>query len=367
MNKNEFIKKLKNIKTATSVTGVKYRLINVNVTTIEFVRKNNTKSESISISELYDLYSNETFINTTIAKSYISGIVQSPAVAILNQIKDISSSDSVLEKGENDNIFSDKDEQIISVKINDETKFFLALSEIVGVDYIQSKSVGKSIDSSHIFLSNNYQDYSFKQDVIDCYINILADLISNNLFSSDSLSHHVDGIIIDHPHLNTRIVEFDEEQHFTPARKDTLKHLLNILPDNYLSSYVEICNDLNYLNDFVLKKHRVKNKLKSLPKSFIYFVKWLEQSNEKSSGYISEKKGFKFLGGRIAQRAYYDCLRDTAHLSEKNSNFDIPLRFAKKKFEDKEGIDFALISVARIKDIIIEVLKDDYKILLPNS
>lgn len=65
-----------------------------------------------------------------------------------------------------------------------------------------------------------------------------------------------------------------------------------------------------------------------MPKSFIEFIDWLEKSKEKSSGYICNKKGFEFVGGRIAQRAYYDCLRDTADLSENNKGFESPLRFA---------------------------------------
>jgi hypothetical protein len=367
MNKNEFIKKLTRIKSATSVTGKRYSSIYVYGDRIEFVREHKTKPESISISELFDLYSNENSITTTVAKSYISGRVQSPAIAILNQFKNVSLSESISVSGRNDNNFSNKKEQKTDNKIKDETKFFVALSEIVGVDYIQSKSVNKPINSSHVFLSNNYVDFTFNQEINDCYVRILSDLKSNNLFSSDSLSHYVDGIIINHPYLKTRIVEFDEEQHFTPARKDTLKNLSNILPDKYFSTFDEICNNKEYLNEYVLKKHRIKNKLETVPKSFIEFTKWLEQSNEKSSGYICDKNGFEFLGGRIAQRAYYDCLRDTAHLSERNCDFDNPLRFAKKKFEDKGNTDFGLISKDRIKEIIAEILKNDYGITIPSA
>lgn len=147
---------------------------------------------------------------------------------------------------------------------------------------------------------------------------------------------------------------------------DSIKHLKRILPDNYTSRYAEICKDKNYL-DLVLKKHRIKNIIENVPKSFIEFTNWLEQQNEKSSGYIKEKKGFEFLGGRIAQRAYYDCLRDTAHLSERNINFESPLRFAKKTFEDIEKKKFKLITGERLKDIIIEILYKDFNIIIPNT
>jgi len=370
MNKKEFAQELSRLKTIKSATGKKYTLIKVFNGRIEFVRENKTRHESISISELFELFTREKYINTSIAKSYISGRVQSPAVAILNELKlnsGIGISPKLNTKKQEKFIVENIKHKKYNPKMKDETKFFIAFSELIGKDYLLSKSIEKPINSSHIFLSNNYVDYNFNKELNDCYIKILTDLKSSRTFSSNSLSHHVDGIIYNHPFLKNRIVEFDEEQHFTPARMDTIKHLKEILPDNYFSKFTEICEDKNYLNDYVLKKHRIKNKIKSVPKSFIEFTKWLEQSNENSSGYICEKNSFNFLGGRIAQRAYYDCLRDTAHLSEKNKNFESPLRFVKKTFEDIEKVDFNLISNEKIKEIIIEVLKKDYGISITKS
>ena len=370
MKRKEFIQKLSNIKTAISVTGKKYNSIRVYGDRLEFVRENKTKPESISVTELFELFSKENTINTSIAKSYISGRVQSPAVAILNKLKSSITNNIATE------LVSDiQDKPIIennkrkqsNKNIKDETRFFIGLSELLGTEYLISKSIGKPINSSHIFLSNNFEKYNFSKEINNCYLQILTDLKSNYIFNSESLSHHIDGAIINHPILKSRIVEFDEEQHFTPARLDTLTHLQEILPDYYFSKFKNICSDINYLNNYVLKKHRIKNRLKNVPNSFIEFVEWLEQSNEKPSGYISNKNGFEFLGGRIAQRAYYDCLRDTAHLSENNNGFKSPLRFAKKEFEDIENKDFGLISMDRIKEIIIEILKNNYDITIPSA
>jgi len=370
MNKNDFRNKLSSIKTARSVTGKKYRSIQIVGDRLEFIRENKTTSESIPINELYELFTKENFINTSIAKKYISGRVQSPAVAILNELKsrgtnniktDIISENTAFQAVEKTEITQ------LNEKNKDETKFFIGFSELFGVEYLLSKSIGKPINSSHIFFSKNFEDYNFNKEINDCYLDILKDLKSNNIINSNSLSHHIDGLIINHPILQSRIVEFDEEQHFTPARMDTISHLQEILPDYYFSVFKKICSDKNYLNDYVLKKHRIKNKLNNVPTSFIEFVTWLEQSNEKLSGYISKKKGFEFLGGRIAQRAYYDCLRDTAHLSKKNSELVYPLRFAKKRFEDIENTNFSLIPKCRIKEIIIEILRNDYKIVIPSE
>lgn len=370
MNKREFIQRLSNIKTAISVTGKKYCSIHVFGDNLEFVRENKTKFERISVTELFELFTKENPINTSIAKSYITGRVQSPAVAILNQMKSTGTDNittEIITKLQAEPIIENKKRKQSNKRIKDETRFFIGFSELLGAEYFLSKSIEKPINSSHIFLSNSFEDYNFNQDTNDCYLQILKELKSNYMFSSNSLSHYIDGAIINHPILKSRIVEFDEEQHFTPARMDTLTHLQEILPDNYFSKFKEICNDKNYLNDYVLKKHRIKNKLKNSPKSFIEFVEWLEQSNEKPSGYICNKNSFEFIGGRIAQRAYYDCLRDTAHLSKNNNGFESPLRFAKKEFEDIENKDFGLISMDRIKEIIIEILYNDYDIIIPSA
>lgn len=87
MTKGEFIQELSIIKSATSITWKKYSSIQINGDHIKFIRENKSKYERILIDELYDLYVKENNFNTTIAKSYISGRVQSLAVAILNQIK----------------------------------------------------------------------------------------------------------------------------------------------------------------------------------------------------------------------------------------------------------------------------------------
>ncbi len=159
-------------------------------------------------------------------------------------------------------------------------------------------------------------------------------------------------------------MEFDEEQHFTPARKDTLMHLETIISDLYVSEYLVICNDLDYLNDAVLKKNRIKNRLSILPENHKAFIQWLQESDEKISGYIEPKRGFDYPGGRIAQRAYYDSLRDTAHLSPKNKSFQPPLRFAKKQFEDAYHQDFKDLSIDQLRYVIINQLNAGYDLKL---
>lgn len=113
MNKKEFKLKLSNIKTAISITGKKYRSIQVYGDSIEFVRESKNQTESISVTELFELFTKENLINTSIAKSYISGRVQSPAVAILNELK---SNETNLITIDNDSDF--QNEPIIENKKN---------------------------------------------------------------------------------------------------------------------------------------------------------------------------------------------------------------------------------------------------------
>ncbi len=370
LNKNEFIRRLNLIKSATSVTGKMYRAIRVDGRYVTFIRRGKFSPEEIHIDELYDLYVHEDAINTSVAKDYISGRSQSPAVAILNMLEKHIDQESDRGPGEEataEGVDIQKPNTIARTKkkrIKDEDKFFLAISELAGEEFIVSKNIGKPINKSDVFLSDNYLDYDFDHRVIDCHKKILHALDSDGSFSSASLSHFIDGLVIGHPVLGNRIVEFDEEQHFTPARKDTLKLLKTIIPDVYLSEYLDICNDLDYLNDAVLKKNRIKNRLSILPDTHKDFIQWLHDSEEKISGYIEPKKGFDYPGGRIAQRAYYDSLRDTAHLSPKNKSFKPPLRFAKKQFEDVYKNDFKNLSTDQLRYVIIIQLNARYEMKL---
>ncbi len=370
LTKNEFIRRLHLITSVTSVTGKTYRAIRVDGRYVTFIRRGKFTPEEIHIDELYDLYLNEDVINASIAKKYISGRSQSPAVAILNMLEKHMSQERNRGAGQEasaDEIDIPKRNAFVTSKTRrtkDEDTFFLAISELAGEEFLVSKNIGKPVNKSDVFLSDNYRDYDFDDHVIDCYEKIVHALDSDGSFSSASLSHFIDGLVIGHPVLGNRIVEFDEEQHFTPARKDTLIFLKTILPDSYLSEYIDICSDLDYLNNAVLKKNRIKDRLSILPDSHKDFIQWLHDSEEKISGYIEPKKGFDYTGGRIAQRAYFDSLRDTAHLSPKNKSLEPPLRFAKKQFEDAYKKDFKDLSTDQLRYVIMNQLNTRYGLKL---
>jgi len=353
----EFKNLLNRIKQATSITGKHYHSIHFINDKIKFTRQGKNESESILISELYNFYKNENNFNTSIAKKYISGRVQSPSVAILNELN--KNKERASSKGTSINNVKNKVE---SKKLTDEKKFFEAFSKIIGSKFLFSKNIDKPTSSNQIFLSSYFPEYKFSDEIIQVYNEILSKLNSTNTFKSNSLSHLIDGLIIEHPIFGNRIVEFDEEQHFTPARLETLNILKNSVKLPYLDIYIEICNDLNYLNTAVLNKHRISFKLDKYPTTFKNFLEWLNNQEIKESGYIEGKNGFDFKGGRIAQRAYYDSLRDTAHLSPKNEFFNFPLRFPKRLFELKTNLSFSMIKDEDVKSIIKEILKEVYNL-----
>ncbi len=88
MDINQFKQMLSKIKEAKSITGILYHSICVKDLQVFFKRPQNNKYEKIKIDELYNLYMNVPNINTVAAKKYISGRVQSPAVAIILKLKD---------------------------------------------------------------------------------------------------------------------------------------------------------------------------------------------------------------------------------------------------------------------------------------
>ncbi|MCF8260331.1 MAG: hypothetical protein K9J12_06125 [Melioribacteraceae bacterium] len=366
MTKTEFITAINQLDKAVSTTGKVYRSITADEKNISFLRPNKTEHETIDLRELLDLFVSEKSPNTTIAKKYITGRVQSPAIAIINSIK--SSSLSLIANSSGMKIKSKKSTQNIKKEVksktNAETKFFTEFAKLIGNKYLLSESVGKPIKSDHTFLNSNFREYDFDQKVLYSIEKLLDALNSDKNFNSKSLSHYVDGMTIYHPILKTRIVEFDEEQHFTPARNETLIATSAFLESNLYKLYKKICGDLDYINEDVLKKHRIRSELVKVPKTFKAFVQWLDDNSVKSSGYIKEKSGFEFLGGRIAQRAYYDSLRDLAHLSPKNQGFESIIRFPKKYFEDKANCNFLNIKNDEIRVMIHLYLKDIYDLKL---
>jgi len=91
MEKSKFVEKLSKLNKVLSVTGKEYGSITLKGDKLFFIRGHKSTYERIPVSELFALFNHGPHINNAIAKSYISGRVQSPAVSIVNSIRSGSS------------------------------------------------------------------------------------------------------------------------------------------------------------------------------------------------------------------------------------------------------------------------------------
>lgn len=364
LDKNSFIAQVNALKQASSVQGKIYHSIKVDGQTVRFTREGKTKQESIKLDELFALYQAIDHPTNQQARQFISGRVQSPAVSIINAL---GKNGFQLANKKQNNAFKVVEPTIKTVsskkestnKEKDETRFFKAFTMVIGEAYFLSKSIGKKINSKNAFLSDDYRNYSLPEGIVQNFTHILAELNSNFNFSGKSIAHNIDGLLVHHPTLGTRIVEFDEEQHFTPSLYAVLSKQIMVVDLAFSTYYLSLLKNLSYLNEEVLKKNRIKYRFYTLPNSHEEFLSAIQ--TEKVSGYIKPKQnGFSYLGGRVAQRAYYDSLRNIAHLSPMNESFEPILRFPKKYFEDKAGISFSSISIHQISVLIKDYLSDFY-------
>ena len=79
---------VKELDSVESVTGKKYKEINVQGDFMSFRRENSEKLETISMKEMYRFMCEQSIenITTSNAKFYITGRVQSPAVAVIRKV-----------------------------------------------------------------------------------------------------------------------------------------------------------------------------------------------------------------------------------------------------------------------------------------
>lgn len=237
-----------------------------------------------------------------------------------------------------------------------EDHFFRALNVAVGSTHIKSKSLGTKVSASDVFLDKNFENYEFPDSVKLLLKELNIDLCSTGSPGSGSLAHFVDGLFSNHPVYGTRIVEFDEEQHFSLFRAATLRRLSVFWGEEYLPHYAEHCGRADCFNR-MLNKHRLKVTIDSVPESIKSFIELVQANAKPNNSYVRMTRGFEFVGGRVAQRALYDTLRDVAHLSPKNSLFSKPFRCSIFEFETEAGIGFLGILQSDLQRMLKERLK----------
>lgn len=329
MDFESFRNRIAHISSANSVTGsAVYFDIALSGDSIHFKRQSGGKG-SINLSELYDAYLHESFLNTTILDKYICTYAESPSLAILiasglydklgnrliaMEIDEFPYQDSGVYDLQN----SDEDITVSNAKA--EGKFFAALGNLLDIKYVFAKSIGKPVRPDQVVLNSHYEEMGFHAEINVKFRTVLDDLESDYSMPRNSMVQHIDGMIVNHPILGTRIVEFDEEQHFTPARLVTFTALDEEEYAGLKQLYTAIINNNDYFHNSVLKKHRMKFSSDDNVPYWEDFKEMILTYGKPNNGYIKPTVGFPYLGGRIAQRAYYDLLRDLAHLSESNKN-----------------------------------------------
>lgn len=367
MSYESFKRQFGSLTRASSEQGKNYTKIHLSGDDIYCTRESGSR-ENIKIRELFEVYNGLDYINTSILRKYISGFKFSPSLAILKAAgfyNDAGYRTSPVKLSEQEIHIKAEAPDELDVEVEerhndkDEGRFFAALGNMLDSKYLLAKSIGKPVRSDQVVLDSHFEAMGFPDEVNDKVRNVLDILGSDFNMPRNSMVHHIDGMIVNHPILGTRIVEFDEEQHFTPARLVTLNLLNNETYGKLIEFYTAIINNNDYFLNDVLKKHRL-----SFPESFVVPI-WsdmkilIETYGKQNNGYISSKKGFPYLGGRIAQRAYYDLLRDLAHLSILNQDTLKPaIRIPKFLIEIVCKKDFSALSVKEIQESLIYVLKE---------
>jgi hypothetical protein len=250
-------------------------------------------------------------------------------------------------------------------KANEEIIFLKNLEQIIGSKFLKSNKLNRKILKTDIFLDKDFRKYELNDQLKEILINLLIDFECNYNFSNGALYQYIDGLIFNHPRYGTRIIEFDEEQHFTPFRLYSLKKISNSIELPYKTEFIELCNNIEYFNEKVLTKHRINSKVRHIPIDLLIFRKYLKDFADENyikkgkniNGYIKEKSEFDFIGGRIAQRAYFDTLREIAPYSLKNNNLKKTIRISKYRFEKIEGKPFSKITDKRIKEITFQEIE----------
>ncbi|MBK7853263.1 MAG: hypothetical protein IPJ66_19610 [Bacteroidetes bacterium] len=365
---DQFKQRLATIRRAeTRGGGGSYRNIRISGEYMLLDRESSGNQERISLRELYELYRQNEAIDTKIAGKFISGRVFSPAVAVLISAGLFDAKGKKIEKIEKVETTAtvppppmpvrDDDELEDS---NDEGRFFQALRQVIGKEELYAKSLGKHLQAGFLTLPRQIEFADLTPALSEMMKQINSVLMKDGDAGKGTLVARLDGFVYKHPVLGTRIVEFDEEQHFTPARKETLKLLQGHVQSVYIKDYLELCDNLDYFNQSVLPKHRVRLTLEQLPESFAAFQKLLVDEGVKEMGFVARKAGFLFLGGRVAQRAYYDTLRDIAHLLPNNRRLLEPIRISKYEIEKITGKKMESSSINILADAIRKVLEEKY-------
>jgi len=200
-------------------------------------------------------------------------------------------------------------------------RFICALSSAIemDVDIANSKLVYAD------YRMNGYTDHTIIE---------LLERLKESLHSTYDFSNRctpVDGIIRNHKLLGTRVVEFDEFQHFTAQRKLSIAIANAYHPLDFHKRY------LNFLDnaEVIAECEKVTRR----------------------TGFRKPVHGFQYAGGRMSQRAYFDTMKDYVHLSERGMGFKSTLRFSIADFGVTSETKFLELDSSLIEERISNIIE----------
>lgn len=223
-----------------------------------------------------------------------------------------------------------------------ETIFFEALEMCVGKAAVLRKGppVVSFLARGGVRLMSNHRALRFPSavsEVLDAIYEQLGGVWDD--CSPRDLTGYIDGMLTaDHP-LGPCLVEFDEEQHFSPFRLVTLPMESKVVRTGFdIDEYLRFCTSEDYYRRF-LRKHRLRVMGKATQPTIDDLLKLIGSATSSArNGFIAPKPGFPFPGGRVAQRAYYDVLRDFLPLSDTGRTFGLKPTIRVSLFELEEEL-----------------------------
>jgi len=227
-------------------------------------------------------------------------------------------------------------------------RFFSLLVQIIGNE-------GELHQNGILLFPNDFFDrLESKYELHNKFIMLLNEFNTTNDFPLHNGPRY-DGKLIGHPMLGSRLIEFDEEQHFTPHRMKTIEVFGTEL--SFASDYESLFL-IDHLRQCSLIKNRISHALTNvefmdLQVTIQAIIEYVEM-NDIHNNFIRETSGFRYSGGRLAQRAIYDLIKDLYHLIE--PNFSQIIRFSLFEFEQAFNSPFNQCTDDQISNYVMKKL-----------
>ena len=337
MKYDNFKKKLLQIKEATSQQGKIYTNIYVSGSYIYYTRESGSREE-INLYELFEAYSKESFINTTILRNYITGRKFSPSLAILKSAglydylgNRVTNPDLVIET--ENSAESKTDSQPLPADIPTHKLVPVAKTVAQYLEQKYKKPARFSLEYSSPWLTA-VPDKNTLKDYWPLVKSVYAELVDHKydldkqIESIKKPGKQYFDIWFDDPYFLA--VEFDEEQHFNQFRAITLKYYGDFDCDINISDYQQYCS--------VIKNPGTSGfqKLKSRDPLFPEMLPGVKQDN------------------RIRQRAFRDFLKDITPLANGfGPTVRIPFQIANNRKNNFNKSDLSRVSEYLIKNNFI--------------